>query len=75
MFNTAPKAPTKKTSHVLNVFQKTLDDLESVATDHDRYAAQQAEIAQNAQREVEAAEKESSEARSNIAALNKALGR
>jgi hypothetical protein len=75
MFNTAPKAPTKKTSHVLNVFTKTLDELEQVATQHDDYAVQQAEIARSAQDQADTASAEARYARENIAALNKALGR
>ena len=75
MFNTAPKAPVKKTSHVLSVFTKTLDELESVASQHDVYAAQQKEIVANAQLEADNAETEARVARENIGALNKALGR
>lgn len=75
MFNTAPKAPTRKTSHVLNIFQKTLDDLEGVATQHDQYAEQQRQIAEQASAEANAAAKESAEARDNISSLKKALGR
>lgn len=75
MFNTAPKAPTKKTSHVLNVFTKTLDELEQVATQHDDYAAQQAQIARAAQEQADTATAEARYARENIGALNKALGR
>ena len=75
MFNTAPKAPTKKTSHVLSIFTKTLDELDQVATQHDAYAAQQKEIAAAAQLEADNAETEARVARENIGALNKALGR
>lgn len=75
MFNTAPKAPTKKTSHVLNIFTKTLDELEQVAAQHDDYATQQAQIARSAQEQADAATAEARYARENIGALNKALGR
>ena len=76
MFNSkAPKAPTKKTSHVLSIFQQTLNELAEVAKEHDSYAEQQLEIARTATSAAEEAKAEAAEARQNIDALNKALGR
>lgn len=77
MFNTSTlvKAPTKKTSHVLSIFQKTLDELDQVASQHGAYASQQRELAAEANRIAESAELEAQVARENIEALNKALGR
>jgi len=72
---TVSKAPSRKTSHVLNVFQKTLNELDQVASQHGHYASQQREFAAEATRAAEEAEAEAQLARDNINSVNKALGR
>lgn len=76
MFNVRVlKRPSRTVSGVLSVFTKTINELETVAAEHDAYAAAQKEVATAAQQAADEALVESQLARENIGALNKALGR